>query len=95
MQADPSVPPAPPQPAIDAVRQSIRVRYSDVQYAIRFQDAADLANGGFQSGEMLQAMVADDEIEGRRRERQAGRVGKHIRAFAQTVGPLQIEANNK
>jgi hypothetical protein len=55
--------PAAPQPAIDAVGQSGGVRYSDVQYAIGFNHAADLADRGVEFGEMLQAVIAHHEIE--------------------------------
>jgi hypothetical protein len=87
--------PAPPQPAIDAIRQGSGVGYSDVQYAIRFDHAADFTDRGLQLGEMLQAVIADHEIEGSRLKRHAGRVGKHVRSLAETVGPLQIEPDHQ
>ena len=71
------------------------VRHSDVQYAVRFNDAADFAEGSIEFREMLQAVIADHEIEGSRRKRHAGGIGEHIRALDQRVGPLQIEPDHQ
>jgi hypothetical protein len=89
------VPAASPQPPIDPIGKSTGVRYSDVQYSAGLQDTAGFANGGLKRGEMLQAVVAHHEIEGRRRKRHAGRVGKHVGAPAQPVGLLQIEPDHE
>ena len=73
---------AAPQPAIDAVGEGGGIRYSDVQYAIGFEDAAGFAKGGVECGEVLQAVVADNEIEGSGRKWQTGSVRQHVRAAA-------------
>ena len=44
---------------------------------------------------MLQAVVADNQVEGGRRKRHACRVGKHVPARTRAVGLLQVQPDHQ
>jgi len=83
------------QPPVDAITESRCIRHRDVKRAARFQNASDLTHGRLQFDEMFEAMIADDQIESRIRERQAGSIATHEEAIFPDVWRLQIQADDQ